>query len=307
MATLICSSWRSLIVRLFVFQLCFAPWVYAAIELIDDDGTRISLVKPAQRIISLAPNITEVLFHIGAGDQIVGVDEYSNYPPEAEEITRVNNYAAANYELIVSLRPDIVIAWQSGNGERIIQRIRELGIPVFLVESRELDAIPKLFDRLGQLSGHTDQAQRSAAEFEQVLDELRSHNRDKPAVRVFYQIWSDPLITLNGQHMVSDVIELCGGINVFADAIPLVPYTNIESVLALSPQVIISGGSEQDQITNSHWWKRWSSIPAVQHQHIYAIPADLMQRHSDRILKGARMMCDYLDRARVSKPEKSPL
>jgi iron complex transport system substrate-binding protein len=312
MTTLICGSWRSLIVRLFVFQLffsqlCFAPWAYAAVEVIDDDGTRVSLVKPAQRIISLAPNITEVLFHIGAGDQIVGVDEYSNYPPEAEEITRVNNYAAANYELIVSLRPDIVIAWQSGNGERIIQRIRELGIPVFLVESRELDDIPKLFDRLGQLSGHTDQAERSAAEFEQVLDELRSHNRDKPAVRVFYQIWSDPLITLNGQHMVSDVIELCGGINVFADAIPLVPYTNIESVLALSPQVIISGGSEQDQIANSHWWKRWSSIPAVQDRHIYAIPADLMQRHSDRILEGARMMCDYLDRARVSKPEKSPL
>ena len=312
MAIFLCRSWRSLLVRLFVFQLffsqlCFAPWVHAAVEVIDDGGNLIGLDKPAQRIISLAPNITEVLFHIGAGDQIVGVDEYSNYTPEALEITRVNNYAAANYELIVSLRPDIVIAWQSGNGESITQRIRELGIPVFLVESRKLDDIPELFDRLGQLSGHIDQAQRRAAEFVQVLDQLRSLNRDKPAVPVFYQIWSDPLITLNGQHMVSDVIELCGGINVFADAVPLVPYINIESVLAQNPQVIISGGSEQDQRANSRWWEKWTSLPAVMHRHIYAIPADLMQRHSDRILEGAQMMCDYLDRARVSQPEKASL
>jgi iron complex transport system substrate-binding protein len=280
--------------------------VYAEIKLVDDNGDELVLAQPAQRIISLAPNITEVLFHVGAGAQIVGADEYSNYPEAAKQIRRVNNHAAANYELILSLKPDLVIAWQSGNGDKIIDPLRKLGFPVFVVETREIDQIPALFHRFGQLSGHEAIAQQRIDEFTQRLHSLRNAQAGKSVVRTFYQIWHEPLITLNGQHMVSDVIRLCGGVNVFADAIPLVPYINIESIVAADPEVIIAGGSEQDQPDLVSRWQQWAGISAVQHQHIYAIPADLMQRHSDRILEGARMMCDYLDRARVSKPEKHP-
>ena len=275
---------------------------YGVIEVDDDAGNTLSLKDPAQRIISLAPNITEVLFHIGAGSQIVGADEYSNYPPQASQIVRVNNHAAANYELILSLRPDLVIAWQSGNGMTIIERIRELGIPIFIVETRRLNDIPGLFKRLGQLSGQSKQAQQKVAEFEYELKRLRTVNQAKQPIRTFYQIWSDPLITLNGQHMVSDVIALCGGINVFAEAIPLVPYVNIESVLAADPQVIIAGGSEQEQKREAARWQKWGSLSAVKNKHIYSIPSDLMQRHSDRILDGARMLCDYLDLVRAKNP-----
>ncbi|MGB2055396.1 MAG: cobalamin-binding protein [Porticoccaceae bacterium] len=273
--------------------------VFAEIRLVDDNGDELVLAQPAQRIISLAPNITEVLFHIGAGEQIVGADEYSNYPEAAKQIQRVNNHAAANYELILSLKPDLVIAWQSGNGDKIIDPLRKLGFPVFVVETREIDQIPALFHRFGQLSGHETIAQQRIDNFTQRLHSLRHAQADKAVVRTFYQIWHEPLITLNGQHMVSDIIRLCGGVNVFADAVPLVPYINIESIVAADPEVIIAGGSEQDQPDWLGRWQQWSGISAVQNQHIYLIPADLMQRHSIRILDGAEMMCDYLDRARV--------
>ncbi|MBT6114096.1 MAG: cobalamin-binding protein [Porticoccaceae bacterium] len=277
----------------------FCPFSLAAeISIEDDFGNRLVLQQPAQRIISLAPNITEVLFHIGAGEQIVGADEYSNYPEQAKQILRVNNHAAANYELILSLQPDLVIAWQSGNGDKIINRIRQLGIPVFVIETRSLEDIPNLFTRFGALSGHAENAEQKAESFSRRLSLLREQNSAKSEVRTFYQIWDEPLITLNGAHMVSSVIELCGGRNIFADAILLVPYVNIESIVAADPQVIIAGGSKEEK---PHWfnsWRKWGQISAVRNQQVYLIGADLMQRHSVRILDGAELMCDYLQRAR---------
>ena len=141
-----------------ILLVCCSLSVMAEVRVVDDNGDEVRLAVPAQRIISLAPNITEVLFHIGAGDQIVGADEYSNYPAAAKQILRVNNHAAANYELILSLKPDLVIAWQSGNGDKIINPLRKLGIPVFVVETHQIERIPNLFRRFGQLSGNNDLA-----------------------------------------------------------------------------------------------------------------------------------------------------
>ena len=270
----------------------------AEVVVVDDNGQQIKLAVPAKRIVSLAPNITEVLFHIGAGEKIVGADEYSNYPEEAKDILRVNNHAAANYELILSLEPDLVIAWQSGNGNKIIDPLRKLGIPVFVVETNKMDAIPSLFRRFGKLSGHGDQAKQRAHEFSRRLQELRAAQVGKSVIKVFYQIWDEPLITLNGEHMVSDIINLCGGVNVFSDAIPLVPYVNIETVVAADPEVIIAGGSREERPAWFESWQKWSGISAVINQHIYLIPSDLMQRHSARILDGMELMCAHLDSAR---------
>ena len=270
----------------------------AEVVVVDDNGQQIKLAVPAKRIVSLAPNITEVLFHIGAGEKIVGADEYSNYPEEAKDILRVNNHAAANYELILSLEPDLVIAWQSGNGNKIIDPLRKLGIPVFVVETNKMDAIPSLFRRFGKLSGHGDQAKQRAHEFSRRLQELRAAQAGKSVIKVFYQIWDEPLITLNGEHMVSDIINLCGGVNVFSDAIPLVPYVNIETVVAADPEVIIAGGSREERPAWFESWQKWSGISAVINQHIYLIPSDLMQRHSARILDGMELMCAHLDSAR---------
>ena len=276
------------------------PLQHSEVSAVDDQGNLVVLPAPAQRIISLAPNLTEVLFFVGAGEQIVGADEYSNYPEAAKDIIRVNNHAAANYELILSLKPDLVVAWESGNGEQIIGRIRELGLPIFVLETRKMDIIPDLFSRLGRLTGHDETAKKRAENFTQRLDGLRKTYSNQPIVRAFYQIWNDPFITLNGEHLVSDVIELCGGVNVFGEAIPLVPYVNIEAIMAADPEVIIASGSSD---SNEQWrdsWKDWQGISAVTSGNIYLIPPDLMQRHSSRILEGAEYMCEFLQRARTA-------
>jgi len=274
----------------------------AAIEVIDDNGDKLRLNTAANRIISLSPNTTEILFHIGAGNKIVGANEYSNYPPAANNIIRVNNHAAANYELIISLKPDLVIAWQSGNGEKIISRLRELGLPVFVVETQAMVDIPFLYSRLGQLSGQSKQANQQADIFAEKLQGLSQLFATRQKVRTFYQIWNDPLMTLNGDHILTDIIELCGGVNVFEDSAALVPYVNMESVLAKDPQVIISGGANQNDLWDMGVWQKWPGLSAVKNRQIYSIPSDLLQRHSDRILQGAELVCRYLEQARsVSK------
>jgi iron complex transport system substrate-binding protein len=272
----------------------------AAILVSDDTAVEVSLVAPAERIVSLSPNLTEVLFHLGVGDKIVGVDEYSVYPPVAQEIPRVNNHAAANFELILALKPDLVVAWQSGNGMQMIGRLRELGLTVFAVETEKIDAIPPLYRRLGELLGIAAQAEVLASEFSDQINALSETYRGRQPVAVFYQIWSDPLMTLNGQHLVSDVIRLCGGRNIFHDAVPIAPSVGIEGVIAADPEVIVSSGKLADLDRLRSQWLRWSGISAVANRHLYLVPPDLMQRQSQRLLEGIECLCDYLQNARAS-------
>jgi iron complex transport system substrate-binding protein len=272
----------------------------AAIVVSDDTAVEVSLVAPAERIVSLSPNLTEVLFHLGVGDKIVGVDEYSVYPPVAQEIPRVNNHAAANFELILALKPDLVVAWQSGNGMQMIGRLRELGLTVFAVETEKIDAIPPLYRRLGELLGIAAQAEVLASEFSDQINALSETYRGRQPVAVFYQIWSDPLMTLNGQHLVSDVIRLCGGRNIFHEAVPIAPSVGIEGVIAADPEVIVSSGKLADLDRLRSQWLRWSGISAVANRHLYLVPPDLMQRQSPRLLEGIECLCDYLQNARAS-------
>ena len=268
-----------------------------AITETDDAGHVITLEAPAKRIVSLAPNITELLFHIGAGGLILGADEYSNYPEAAKAIPRINNHASVNYEAVLALEPDLVLGWQSGNG-RFPARVRALGLPVFEIEPRVLEDIPALFVRMGRLVGHEQEAGARAENFNRRLKALRETEQGKPVVRVFYQIWDEPLMTLNDRHIVGDVIKLCGGVNVFGTAAPLVPYVSIESVLQTDPEVIIASGSDEGRPAWMDMWKAWPAIAAVRRGHVFVIPPDLMQRHSARILDGAEQLCTFLDKAR---------
>ena len=270
------------------------------IKVSDDTAVEVSLMVPAERIVSLSPNLTEVLFHLGVGDKIVGVDEYSMYPQAAQDIPRVNNHAAANFELILALKPDLVVAWQSGNGMQMISRLRELGLTVFAVETEKIGAIPPLYRRLGELLGIPVKAEALAREFSDQINALSETYRGRQPVAVFYQIWSDPLMTLNGQHLVSDVIRLCGGRNIFHDAVPIAPSVGIEGVIAADPEVIVSSGKLADLDRWRSQWLRWSGISAVANRHLYLVPPDLMQRQSPRLLEGVEYLCDYLQNARAS-------
>ena len=222
--------------------LVYAPYVYAEVSALDDLGERITLANPARRIISLAPHITELLFAAGAGGQIVGVVDHSDYPPAAQNILRIGAYNSVSHEALIALTPDLIVAWHSGNGSEQIRRLRALGLNVYANEPRKLPDIARSLVDFARLSGHLETGSQAAEQFLSTYRELHRRNQDRSIVRVFYQVWNQPLITMNGKHVISDVIRLCGGENVFEDAIPLAPRISVESVLRLDPDVIVASG-----------------------------------------------------------------
>jgi len=269
-----------------------------AIHLIDSRGRDVVLEKPAQRIVSLAPHITEILFAAGAGEQIVGAVSYSDYPDAAQNIPRVGSYDKISYESVVALNPDLVIVWQSGNGEEVAQRLESLGLPIYVGEPRKLEDVAQSLKDYGLLSGNNKQGDIAANQFLAKLAELKNAYSEQQQIGVYYQIWNEPMMTMNGKHLISDVIRLCGGRNVFAEALPLVPRISVESVVRANPQVIIASGMGQARPEWLDDWRDWSAIDAVHNDHLYFIPPELLQRHTPRIIQGAEQMCGFLAQAR---------
>ena len=268
----------------------------------DDEGREITLPKPAQRIVSLAPHVTEVLFAAGAGSRVVGAVAYSDYPPEATIIPRVGSHAGIDLEAVVALRPDLVITWASGNRESHLNMFATLGIPVFMSESRRLEDIAHTLERFGQLAGTEAIANAAASAFRERHRQLAERFSSQPSVRLFYQIWHDPLITINGQHMISDVITLCGGENVFASLPQLAPQIGVEAVLRAAPEAIIASGSDDERPEWLDRWRDWRHLPAAQADTLYHVPPDLIQQPTPRLLDGAQILCEALEDARSKRP-----
>jgi iron complex transport system substrate-binding protein len=278
----------------------------AEIRVVDDNGRAVVLEAPARRILSLAPHATELLFAAGAGDRIVGTVEYSDYPEAARRIPRVGNNAQLDLERIVALDPDLVVIWLSGNAQQQLDRLIRLGIPVFYNEPRPLDAIARSIEQLGRLAGTEAFAARAAQAFGTELAELRARYAGRPPVRMFYQVWDRPLMTVNGDHLINELIELCGGRNLFARLKPLVPLVSIEAVLEADPEAIGAAVIEPGQQTGLESWRRWPRLTAVVRGNFIYIPADLISRPTPRILEGARRMCAQLDAARAKREKQRP-
>lgn len=280
-------------------QLLVAGFIPAmAEEAMDDDGTRIVLPEPAHRIISLAPSLTEILFAAGAGDHIVGVVEYSDYPPAARNIPVVGRHDLLDLETIVALQPDLIVSWRSGNPQAAVARLRQLGYPVYVAEPRHLASIPDHLERLATLAGTMSEAIHEIEEFNRILEQLENNYSEQSPVRVFYQVWDAPLITAGGNELIHDIITLCGGRNIFADLSLVAPKVSRESVLARNPDVIIASGMD---VARPEWldaWLNWPSLYAVANEQLYFIPPDLVQRHTPRALSGAQQMCRQIDQAR---------
>ena len=283
--------------------LAFASAVAAAAEirLVDDAGRRVNLKQPAQRIISLAPHLTELLFAAGAGSRVVGTVEYSDYPPAAQSIARVGDSAQLDLERIVALKPDLILVWQDGNAQRQLEKLLQLGIPVFYNEPRRLPDIARSIEQFGLLAGTEAVALPAARAFAARAADLRRRYAGRAPVRVFYQIWDKPLMTVNGEHLISHVIRLCGGRNVFADLKPLTPEISIEAVLAADPEAIGGMSTETGQAENLDQWKRWPRLKAVARGNLFLIDADIISRDTPRILDGAAQLCEQLDAARARR------
>lgn len=275
--------------------------VLPAVSTVDDAGNTISLSSPAKRIISLAPHVTELLFTVDAGGSVVGAVEYSDYPPAAKQIRRVGGHNALDLESIIDLQPDLIIAWKIGSNPIQIEKLQSLDIPVFINEPRHIEDIPDTVRRLGILTGNNRQAKVFIDEFEQQHAILKKRFTGRRPVKLFYEIWHQPLMTINGEDLISDVIRLCGAVNVFSDVPASAPTVSVESVLQARPDIIVIGGASKARRDWLTAWQPWSQLPAVANEQLYFIDPDLMQRHGPRILQGAEQLCQYVEQARKIK------
>lgn len=260
----------------------------------DDGGHRITLPAPATRIISLAPHITELLYAAGAGPSVVGVSAWSDYPPAAEKLPVVADGSRLELERIIDLQPDLVIAWKSGSSARQVARLRKLGLIVYESEPKSFDDIARSLERFGALAGSTDGKQAAAA-FRERLQDLRDHYRGRRKISVFYQIWPSPLMTLNGKHMVTDALRLCGATNIFAGLQQIAPTVSAEAVVTANPDAIIL---TDERSPAAERWRRLSQMKAVRHDNLFSVNGTLMNRAGPRILEGTAQLCERVESAR---------
>ncbi|GIZ52149.1 cobalamin-binding protein [Noviherbaspirillum aridicola] len=275
------------------------PASVAAVSATDDTGQTITLPAPARRIVSLAPHATELLFAAGAGNAVVGVTEFSDYPEQARRVPSVGNGQTLDLERIVALKPDLVVGWHTGLASGQLARLEAVGIRVFRSAPSDFAAIAASLEGLGRLAGHEGAGTTAAADFRKRLTILQERYRDRRRVSVFYQIWRSPLMTLNGKHMVSSALRLCGAENVFADLPQLAPTVSEEAVVRADPEAIIASTGEQDHVLAG--WKRFSGMRAVRRGNLLTVDGGLLNRAGPRVLDGTEELCRLLDEVRARR------
>ncbi len=274
----------------------------AEIVVRDDAGQDVRLPAPARRVVSLAPHLTELLFAVGAGERVVGVVDYSDFPPSAKAISHVGSAARVDLEAVAALQPDLVVGWRSGNSAATLEALRRLGLPVHVDEPEHIEDVARGLERLGRLTGMEQTADAAANAFRTRLANLRGRYGSRPTVRVFYEVWNRPLMTVGGRQIISDLIHLCGGENVFAQLRGLAPTVAEEAVVAANPEAIVASGMDEARPEWLDDWRRWRQLTAVARGNLFFVPPDLMQRHTPRLLDGAEQLCRHLETARGRRP-----
>lgn len=283
--------------------LALALWVATgassaqSVSVVDDSGHTISLAKPAQRVITLGPHLTEQVFAVGAGAQVVGVSRYSDYPAEAKQLPIVGDAVAVQHESIAKLKPDLVLVWRTGFPDRARAPLLALGVPVFDSEIRSVADLARSLRKIGQLTGHGDAGEVQARRVEQEWAQLQAQYAGRQPVRVFYQLWHQPLMTINREHLISQAITACGGTNLFAELPTFTPTVSWEAAVQRNPQVIAMAGAPSDHPEQGQW-PRFPGVDAVKHQRFAMIDGDLIGRMGPRFVQGARQLCEAIDKAR---------
>jgi iron complex transport system substrate-binding protein len=266
--------------------------VQAGLRVVDDAGHALVFERAPQRIISLSPHLTELLFAVGAGPQLVGVDSASDYPPAARKIPRIGDFSRVNLERVLAAKPDLVVAWSEGNRAVDIHQLKRLGLPVLSTDARRLEDVARLLRLLGQATGHAENGEAAAERFSLRLRAMRlGHPRRDTPLAVFYQVWDRPLMTVGGSHWISEALALCGGRNVFDDIESASPVVSREAVLLRAPEVVV-GGSDAPGLLQQ--WQRFAALPAVRNNGFVRVDADLLHRPTPRLLDGVEALCAAL-------------
>ncbi|MFI0474091.1 cobalamin-binding protein [Halomonas sp. HMF6819] len=268
---------------------------------LDDLEREVCLSAPAERIAALSPGATELAFAAGAGEQVVAVVSFSDYPPEAKEIASIGSHTRLDLEALVALEPDLAIGWVTGNPAEQLETLKALGMAVFYIEPRSVDGVASAIERLAALAGTEAEGRRVADNFVRDMAALEAQYAGEAPVDTFYQVWDSPLMSVNDAHLIGQVIRLCGGRNVFGELERLVPRLDDEAVLAADPAVIVAGGMGEE---NRDWLDHWSRYPelrAVQNNHLYLVPPSLIQRPTPRLVEGTRLLCEHLATTRAGE------
>ncbi len=248
------------------------------------------------RIITLAPHITELFYEVGAGHYVVGTVDYADYPEAAKNIERVGGYNSVSVERILALQPDFIVAIPGSAMAPQIEKLQKLGMDVRFSDPQNAQDVAEQLVRIGGWVQKHEIAQARADKFLHDWQALKSQYQQKSLKAkpgVFFQAWLKPLMTLNKDNLINQVIELCGGVNLYAQLPMPVPHVSVESVITSSPDVIIYSGPSPS-VEAQKYWKLWPSIPAVKNNRVYWVHADDLARPVPNIIKGAKTMCAHI-------------
>jgi iron complex transport system substrate-binding protein len=272
--------------------------VNAGITVTDDLGNMITVDKPVKSIVTLSPHLTELVFSAGAGDLLKATVDHSDYPQQAKQIPSIGPFNKWDIEQILTIKPDIIFAWLTANGEQPIKRLKKLGLNVYVSEPRKIEDIAQTIKAIGKLTDKQKTADQATADFLDRINGLREKYHEEKQISVFYQVWPNPLMTINGEQLISRIIELCGGQNIYAELDVLAPVVTTESLIERNPQVIIGGARDKDQQAWLESWNQLPTISAVKNSQLYFINPDLLNRQTVRMAEGASQLCYYLEKAR---------
>jgi iron complex transport system substrate-binding protein len=270
----------------------------AAITLLQANGDTLSLDKPAESIVTLAPNLAELVFAAGAGERLKAVVEYSNFPDGVAQIPRVGDAFRIDLEQIVELNPDLVIAWKSGNPQTALQKLQQLGITVWQIEITRPEEIAETVESISRAAGTESTGEPVALQLRTSLADLQQEHAGKNPIDYFYQISPRPLYTINSQHIISRSLAICGGRNVFSNLPALAPRISRESVIMANPQVMIApetSGEPPALLT----WRDWPQLQAVQNGALLYLPADEINQATPRLLNSIGLACKLMDEVRI--------
>lgn len=253
----------------------------------------------AERIVSLAPNLTELVFTVGAGKQLVGVSAWSDFPREVLELPVVGNAFTVDQEQLALAKPDLLLVWESGTPTHVVDELRSIGYNVAAIRTRELDDVANALLKIGELTGHQLEAEKAAADYRTQLQSLRDQYASLPPIRVFYQVAARPLYTVNNEHYISELISICGGDNIFNDLNELAPTVDVEAVVDRDPEVLLASTDAGDDAFVE--WERWPDMAANRIGNHFLLPADEIGRATTRITVAGSAMCLALQQARANR------
>jgi len=253
----------------------------------------------ANRIVSLAPNLTELVYTVGAGGQLVGVSAWSDYPRAVLDLPVVGDAFTVDQEQLALAKPDLLLVWESGTPTHVVDELREIGYNVVSIRTRELDDVAEALLQIGELTGHVDKAAKAAAMYRGELQSLRDRYQSLPPIRVFYQVAARPLYTINNEHYISELISICGGDNIFKDLGELAPTVDVEAVVDRDPEVMLASTDAGDDAFVE--WERWPDMAANKSGNWFLLPADEIGRATTRVIVAGNAMCVALQQARINR------